>query len=46
MIWDKIKEKMNETFKSNVDSEKQDGASDEKTSESKSPILLFLMRLL
>ena len=43
MIWDKIKEKMNETFKSNVDNEKQDGAietSDEKTSESKKPHLI------
>lgn len=30
MIWDKIKEKINETFKSNVDNEKQDGAIDEK----------------
>lgn len=40
MVWDKVKEKMNETFKSNVDNEKQDGAieaSDEKTSESKKP---------
>ena len=43
MIWDKIKEKMNETFKSNVDTEKQDGAieaSDEKTSESEKPNLI------
>ena len=43
MIWDKIKEKMNETFKSNVDTEKQDGAieaSDEKTSESEKPHLI------
>lgn len=42
MDWDKIKEKMNETFKSNVDNEKQDEAietSDEKTSESKKPHL-------
>lgn len=42
MIWDKIEKKMNETFKSNVDNEKQDGAievSDEKTSESKKPHL-------
>lgn len=42
MVWDRIKEKMNETFKSNVDNEKQDGAietSDEKTSESKKPHL-------
>ena len=30
MIWDKIKEKMNETFKSNVDNEKQDKTIDEK----------------
>lgn len=40
MVWDRIKEKMNETFKS--DNEKQDGAieaSDEKTSESKKPHL-------
>lgn len=43
MIWDKIKEKMNETFKSDVDNEKQDEAvekSDEKTSESKKPHLI------
>lgn len=42
MIWDKVKEKINETFKSNVDNEKQDGAietSDEKASESKKPHL-------
>lgn len=42
MVWDRIKEKMNETFKSNVDNEKQDEAieaSDEKTSESKKPHL-------
>ena len=39
MIWDKIEKNMNETFKSNVDNEKQDGAieADEKTSESKKP---------
>ena len=30
MIWDKIKEKMNETFKSNVDNEKQDETTDVK----------------
>ena len=30
MIWDKIEKKMNETFKSNVDNEKQDGSIDEK----------------
>ena len=40
MIWDKIKEKMNETFKSNVDSEKQDKVSDEKDSENKKPHLI------
>ena len=39
MIWDKIKEKINETFKSNVDNEKQDGASDKKELESKKPHL-------
>ena len=42
MIWDRIKEKMNETFKSNVDNEKQDEVietSDEKTLESKKPHL-------
>lgn len=42
MNWDKIEKKMNETFKSNVDNEKQDGAieaSDEKTSENKKPHL-------
>ena len=37
MIWDKIKEKIDATFKSDVDSEKQDKASDEKTSERKKP---------
>lgn len=37
MIWDKVKEKINETFKSNVDSEKQDKVSDEKTSKSEKP---------
>lgn len=40
MIWDKVKEKMNETFKSNVDNEKQDDAiekSDEKELERKKP---------
>ena len=36
MIWDRIKEKMNETFKSNVDNEKQD----ETTSENKKPHLI------
>lgn len=40
MVWDRIKEKMNETFKSNVDNEKQDGASDEKTLESEKPHLI------
>ena len=42
MIWDKIKEKMNETFKSNVDNKKQDEAiekSDKKELESKKPHL-------
>lgn len=46
MIWDKIKEKTNETFKS--DNEKQDGAieaSDEKISESEKPHLPVLYAL-
>lgn len=30
MVWDRIKEKMNETFKSNVDNKKQDETTDEK----------------
>lgn len=42
MVWDRIKEKMNETFKSNVDNEKKDEAiekNDKKELESKKPHL-------
>lgn len=37
MIWEKIKEKINETFKSDADNEKQDKVSDKKTSEKEKP---------
>ena len=40
MIWDKIKEKMNETFKSNVDNEKQDEAIETSDKEKTSPHLI------
>ena len=48
MIWDKIKEKMNETFKSNVDNEKQDETiekSDKKELERKKPHLTVPIHL-